>query len=149
MLAGRQGASGYIVPSEFRSLHAGDRVEVTYDRADQESFKYVAKHVRRVEPPAGAASMRLRRVLTSVGGAFAGFTLCWVAWGKATPGDFFANGNPLLAPTLVGALLIGGALGAFAHGRKGAIVIALLAAAALLFWVLVPDGWWAHPLRPT
>ena len=89
-----------------------------------------------------------RRVLTSVGGAFAGFTLCWVGWGRATPGDLFANGSPLLAPTLVGSLLISGVLGAFAHGRKGAIGIALLTAAAILFWVFAPDGWWAHPLRP-
>ena len=92
--------------------------------------------------------MVLRRILTSLAGAFSGFTLCWVGWGRATPGDFFANGSSLLAPTLVGSLLVGGTLGAFGYRRKGAIVVALLAATALMFWVFVPDGWWAHPLRP-
>ena len=52
---GEQVVSGYVVPSELRSLKAGDRVEVTYCRANQESFKYVAKRVRRLEPTNGAA----------------------------------------------------------------------------------------------
>ena len=34
----------------FRSLVAGDRVAVSYRRADQESFRYVAERVRRIEP---------------------------------------------------------------------------------------------------
>jgi len=33
---------------EFRTLIEGERVEVEYWRADQESFKYVAKRVRRL-----------------------------------------------------------------------------------------------------
>jgi len=36
-------------PDEFRTLTAGERVEVEYIRMDQESFKYVATHVRRLE----------------------------------------------------------------------------------------------------
>ena len=52
---GEQVVSGYVVPSEFRSLKAGDRVEVNYHRANQESFQYVAKRVRRLEPKNGAA----------------------------------------------------------------------------------------------
>ena len=35
----------------FRSLTAGERVAVRYRRADQESFRYVAEHVRRLNPP--------------------------------------------------------------------------------------------------
>jgi CspA family cold shock protein len=35
--------------SESRTPHAGERVEVEYDRADQESFKYVAHRVRRLD----------------------------------------------------------------------------------------------------
>jgi cold shock CspA family protein len=43
--------SGYIQHSGFVSLQAGDRVEVSYYRGNQDSFKYVAKRVRRLEPP--------------------------------------------------------------------------------------------------
>ena len=52
---GEQVISGYIEHSEFASLQAGERVEVTYYRADQNSFKYVAQRVRRLEPPCTAA----------------------------------------------------------------------------------------------
>ena len=37
-----------LEPSESRTPRAGERVEVEYDRADQESFKYVAHRVRRL-----------------------------------------------------------------------------------------------------
>ena len=46
---------GTIQGNAIRSLKAGDRVEVLYHRANQESFKYVARQVRRVDPAAGAA----------------------------------------------------------------------------------------------
>ena len=46
---------GYIEHSGPVSLKAGERVEVDYYRADHDSFKYVAQHVRRLEPPSGAA----------------------------------------------------------------------------------------------
>jgi cold shock CspA family protein len=32
----------------FRSLIVGERVEVTYDRANQNSYRYVARHIRRL-----------------------------------------------------------------------------------------------------
>jgi CspA family cold shock protein len=38
----------------FRSLTAGDRVEVEYVRTDQESFRYVAVWARRLDPPAAS-----------------------------------------------------------------------------------------------
>ncbi len=77
--------------------------------------------------------------------AFALGTGCWVGWGLATPGDLFANGSPLLDPTL--GLSIG--LGAWAGFRfrsvwvRGPILLA--AVAALSFHLFVPDGWWATP----
>jgi len=46
---------GVIRGMGFRSLKAGERVEVVYYRANQESFRYVARLVRRVEYPNGAA----------------------------------------------------------------------------------------------
>jgi len=39
---------GYIQTSGPTFLKAGERVEVVYYRADQESFKYVARRVRRI-----------------------------------------------------------------------------------------------------
>ena len=46
---------GVIQGSGFRSLKAGERVDVVYYRANQESFRYVARRVRRVDHPNGAA----------------------------------------------------------------------------------------------
>jgi cold shock CspA family protein len=40
--------SGYTTGGGFRSLAVGDRVEVKYYRADQTSYRYVARWVRRV-----------------------------------------------------------------------------------------------------
>jgi hypothetical protein len=36
-------------------LKAGERVEVDYSREDRKTFKYVARHVRRLEGPTRAA----------------------------------------------------------------------------------------------
>ena len=46
---------GVIQGSGPRSLKVGERVEVVYYRANQESFRYVARRVRRLERPNGAA----------------------------------------------------------------------------------------------
>jgi CspA family cold shock protein len=40
-----------IEGSGYRELKAGERVEVDYYRANQESFKYIAQRVRRLDPP--------------------------------------------------------------------------------------------------
>ena len=53
--SGEQVVSGVIQHSEPAFLNAGERVEVSYIRRDQESFRYVARHVRRLEPSDGAA----------------------------------------------------------------------------------------------
>lgn len=77
--------------------------------------------------------------------AFALGTGCWTAWGLATPGDFFANGSPLVYPTV----LVAVGLGAWVGFRflsvwvRGLILMA--AVGALCFHVFVPDGWWATP----
>src|SRR5947209_15726947 len=66
-------------------------------------------------------------------------------WGLATPGDLFANGNPLLYPTLLLATGVGAWVGFRLNGSwvRGLILAAL--AGALWFHLFVPDGWWATP----
>jgi hypothetical protein len=85
------------------------------------------------------------RVVFAGFGAFALGTACWAAWGLATPGDYFANGNLLCLPTLLGAVAIGAWVGYrfdFAWVR-GPII--LLVVWALYFHAFVPDGWWGKP----
>ena len=41
----------------FRSLQPGERVEVEFHRADQGSFRYVARRVRRLDPEPSAAAV--------------------------------------------------------------------------------------------
>jgi hypothetical protein len=52
-----------------------------------------------------------QRLLNSALAAFCSFTLVWIAWGIATPGDYFANGGDSLYPSLglasVGGMIIG------------------------------------------
>jgi len=43
---GEQVVSGYITGAGFASLSVGDQVEVTYYRANQNSYRYVARRVR-------------------------------------------------------------------------------------------------------
>jgi hypothetical protein len=84
------------------------------------------------------------RVSLIVVGCFVAFTLCWALWGYFTPGDSFANGNEWLNPSLLGATIVGGALGGFSRGRFVLSAWALFLVASLAFWFLLPDGWWAN-----
>jgi cold shock CspA family protein len=52
---GEQVTSGVVTHGEPVSFKGGERVEVTYYRMNQESFRYVARDVRLLEPPDGAA----------------------------------------------------------------------------------------------
>ena len=52
---GEQVVSGFITHSEPVSFKVGDRVQVTFIRRDQESFKYVARDVRLLQASDGAA----------------------------------------------------------------------------------------------
>jgi CspA family cold shock protein len=40
----------------FKQLTSGERVEVDYYRMNQESFKYLASRVRRLDPPAAPSA---------------------------------------------------------------------------------------------
>jgi cold shock CspA family protein len=46
--SGEQLVSGYVQGEGFVELRPGESVEVVYDRANQESFRYVARTVRRL-----------------------------------------------------------------------------------------------------
>jgi cold shock CspA family protein len=48
--SGERLLSGYTAGTEFVALEPGEQVEVAYVRADQESFRYVARRVRRLGP---------------------------------------------------------------------------------------------------
>jgi len=45
---GEQVVSGYITGADFASLTVGEQVEVTYYRANQDSYRYIARRVRRL-----------------------------------------------------------------------------------------------------
>lgn len=84
------------------------------------------------------------RVLYALMGAFTGMTACWIVWGLVTPGDFFANGNPLAWVTVLG-VGAGGAYAAFmARSRSLRIALAVATMTCTVFWLAVPNGWWAR-----
>jgi hypothetical protein len=81
------------------------------------------------------------RVLMVALAAFCLGTICWIAWGLETPGDYFANGSVMVDPTLIAAVLAGLFVGWKARMR---VVISCATIASLCFWLFVRDGWWAH-----
>jgi hypothetical protein len=89
------------------------------------------------------ASRALMAILT----AFCLTTICWIGWAWATPGDFFANGSPWLAPSEIAAGVVGLVVGWAAQGRWCLLII-VRSAASLYYWVFVPTGWWSHPPHP-
>lgn len=95
--------------------------------------------------PAAWAARGVRGAL----GAFALATPTWIAWGIFTPGDFFANGSPLVTVTLLAAGMGGTLLGWTAVSRWSRGALLVLAALSLAFWALAPNGWWARrPPQP-
>lgn len=86
----------------------------------------------------------LRRSSIGVAALVASVTAVWVLWGWGTPGDSFANGNSLVLPSLAAAGVVGFLVGWRVRG-VGQVVVALLFVAAVLFWLVVPDGWWVTP----
>ena len=83
------------------------------------------------------------RALTAVLAAFCFVTICWIAWGLETPGDYLANGSQLVLPTLIVAVVAGLFIGWKAKTRIR-VVVFCAAIAGLCFWLVVRDGWWAH-----
>jgi hypothetical protein len=86
------------------------------------------------------------RLLFSLLGGLAGFTLCWVIWGVLTPGDYGPSGATALGlfTTLASAALAGW-VGFVARSRVLRSGLAVAALMSAVFWVAVPDGWWAKP----
>ncbi len=71
-------------------------------------------------------------------------TMVWVSWALATPGDYFANGNEWVNPSLVLAVLVGSIVGWWAANKIMTTIIFIGALAAVGYWVFVPSGWWAY-----
>ena len=75
--------------------------------------------------------------------AFAFATGSWAVWGLMTPGDYFANGNSLVYPSICVAIAIGAWIGYKARPAWLRALLLVAAFSALYFFVSVPDGWWA------
>jgi hypothetical protein len=88
-------------------------------------------------------SLMASRFLSAAVGAFVLFSLSWILWGLATPGDFFGNRSAFVNPTLGAAALVGLGLGFKAVGRWRQVIYACGLVSAC-FWVAVPSGWWAR-----
>jgi hypothetical protein len=82
----------------------------------------------------------------AVGGAFCSGTLCWIVWGVLTPGDYFANGNAFVNPSLVLAAVAGAWFGFKARTQLRIGTLAILGVLCVVFWIATPTGWWAKPL---
>jgi len=85
----------------------------------------------------------LASTLYGVGFAFSLGTGCWAFWGCMTPGDLFANGSPLVFPSLLVAVLIGLVAGYKLQAKLFCAAVWFALLLSLAFWLLVPDGWWA------
>jgi hypothetical protein len=95
-------------------------------------------------PTTSSRALALRFLFAALG-AFTAATVGWIGWGIITPGDTFANGNPWVDVTVLAL----GALGGYAAFKRGSRRVRIAAAVAstlsAIFWVAVPNGWWAHP----
>jgi hypothetical protein len=86
----------------------------------------------------------LRPVLQATLGAFAGFTGGWILAAMLS-GDELRVSDPfrllgLAVPTTAGALFA-----SRVQRWPWRALLGIAAIAALVFWIAVPDGWWALP----
>ena len=88
---------------------------------------YIAGHL----PPARGAKKSADLNLRSPDG-----------YGLLTPGDYLANGNSFVFPSLGVAAFVGLIVGFRATVRLRVLIFAAIIA-SLGFWILVPEGWWA------
>jgi hypothetical protein len=88
------------------------------------------------------------RLLLTVSGCLAAASLAWMMWGLLSPGDYFAGGNPTVWGTLLIAGMGGGYMGSRLEARGPAMLLLVIAAFCVGFWLIVPDGWWAAAPRP-
>ena len=82
------------------------------------------------------------RVVTAVLTGFCLFTVTEIIWGLLTPGDYFANGSPLVIPSEIVSLILGLYIGFRASGRLRVGIFAV-SFACVCYWTFVPEGWWA------
>jgi hypothetical protein len=81
--------------------------------------------------------------LSALMGAFISVTCSWVLWGLATPGDFFAAGNPWLVATIMGAAIVGARIAYGVRSMRALITVLALCICCAAFWGLADNGWWA------
>jgi hypothetical protein len=87
------------------------------------------------------------RLLASALCAFCLVTADWIVWAFLTPGDYFANGNAWVEPSLLLVFVVGLIAGFHAVGRWR-LAIQIAGIASMCYWIFVPSGWWAHgPFR--
>ena len=77
--------------------------------------------------------------------AVSGWHAVWMLWGLCTGGDYFANGSPLLFPTMFLAAAIGFLCGWRAPSRLLILIVVLLFLVSVATWLLLPEGWWVTP----
>ena len=73
----------------------------------------------------------------------------WILWGLSTRGDYFASGNPFVLVSMVLAGAAGLVLGYRRRSPRYRGIVLAVGLFAALFWLAVPEGWWAHgpPVR--
>jgi hypothetical protein len=69
------------------------------------------------------------------------------SWAWLTAGDYFANGNQLLLPSLIASGIIGFSVGWSAYGRLRLLIL-LLSTASFCYWAFVPTCRWSHSFYP-
>jgi len=92
--------------------------------------------------------MAHHQVLSYATAAMAGIassTFVWLLWAWRTPGDYFANGNFWVGPTLLAGMLAGSVGGYFAH-RYLRIAVWLISVSIVAYAMSKPSGWWAKGL---
>lgn len=90
------------------------------------------------------AASRFGIAVNMAASALTACTVVWILWGVATRGNAFANGNPLVLVTVVLAGVLGLVTGYRRRSPRYRGIVLGLAVFAVLFWITVPSGWWAH-----
>jgi hypothetical protein len=84
----------------------------------------------------------IARAFWSVCGGCVAATACWMVWGLATPGDYFASGSPWLWFSLLASGATGGYAAFKARSKRFRVALLLLGLACAIFWLAVRNGWW-------
>ena len=87
-------------------------------------------------------ALRLLQLLLSVAGMLAVVTVAYIGFALNEYGDLFDPGFWFL-PGLFGAAALGAIAGWRVQSRLGRMIIVAVGIEAAMFWIFVPNGWWA------